>query len=167
MGESNLTKALVCKLVDNLQSPMVVIHTVLKVKWHFSTQGIAKSGYIKHLLFYICYRKIYQCSNLGHSIFQILEVTHYIKYIQLSSVQLLSCVQFCDPMGWSTSGLPVHHQLLEFTQTHVYWVGDAIQLSHPLLSPSPPAFNISQHQGLFSNESALPIRWPKALEFQL
>ena len=52
-------------------------------------------------------------------------------------------------MHCSISGLPVYHQLLEFTQTHVRWVGDAIQPSHPLLSPSPPAFNLSQHQGLF------------------
>ena len=52
-------------------------------------------------------------------------------------------------MDCSTPGFPVHHQLLEFTQTHVQWDGDAIQPSHPLLSPSPPAFNLSQHQGLF------------------
>ena len=61
-----------------------------------------------------------------------------------------SCPTLCDPMGCSTPGLPVHHQLLEFTQTHVHWIGDAIQPSHPLLSPSPPALNVSQHQGLFN-----------------
>ena len=61
-------------------------------------------------------------------------------------------------------GLPVHHQLLEFTQTHVHRVGDAIRLSHPLLSNSPPVFNLSQHQGL-SNESVLCIRWPKYWSF--
>ena len=60
-----------------------------------------------------------------------------------------SCPTLCNPMDCSTPGLPVHHQLSEFTQTHVYWVGDAIQPSHPLSSPSPPAFNLSQHQGLF------------------
>ena len=60
-----------------------------------------------------------------------------------------SCSTLCDPMNCSTPGLPVHHQLLESTQTHVHWVGDAIQPSHPLLSPSPPALNLSQHQGLF------------------
>ena len=60
-----------------------------------------------------------------------------------------SCLTFCDPMNHCTPGLSVHHQLLEFTQTHVHWVGDAIQPSHPLSSPSPPAFNHSQHQGLF------------------
>ena len=60
-----------------------------------------------------------------------------------------SCLTLCDPMNHSTPGLPVHHQLLEFTQTHVHEVGDAIQPSHPLSSPSPPTFNLSQHQGLF------------------
>ena len=70
----------------------------------------------------------------------------------------------CDPMSCSTPGLPVHHQLLEFTQIHVYRAGDAIQPSHPLLSPSPPAPNRSQHQG-FSNESAFCIRWPKYWSF--
>ena len=67
-------------------------------------------------------------------------------------------------MNRSTPGLPVHHQVLESTQTHVHCVGDAIQASHPLSSPSPPALNISQHQGLL-NESALQIRWPKYWSF--
>ena len=60
-----------------------------------------------------------------------------------------SCPTLCDPMNCSTPGLPVHHQLPESTQTHVHGVGDAIQPSHPLSSPSPPAPNPSQHQGLF------------------
>ena len=68
--------------------------------------------------------------------------------IQFSSVAQ-SCPILCDPMNRSTPGLPVHHQLLEFTQTHVHRVGDAIQPSHPLPSPSPPASNPSQHQTLF------------------
>ena len=55
----------------------------------------------------------------------------------------------CDPMVCSTPGLPVHHQLPEFTQTHLHWVSDVIQPPHPLSSPSPPALNLSQHQGLF------------------
>ena len=67
-------------------------------------------------------------------------------------------------MDHSTPGLPVHHQLPEFTQTHVHWVDDAIQPSHPLSSPSPPAISLSQHQG-FPNESALRIRWPKYWSF--
>ena len=72
----------------------------------------------------------------------------YIYVVQFSLVAQ-SCPTLCDPMNRSTPGLPVHYQLLEFTQTHVHRVGDAIQPSHPLLSPSPPALNLSQHQGLF------------------
>ena len=68
--------------------------------------------------------------------------------VQFSSVAQ-SCPTLCDPMNHSTPGLPVHHQLSEFTQTHVHRVGDAIQPSHPLSSPSPPAPNPSQHQSLF------------------
>ena len=71
-----------------------------------------------------------------------------IKRNQFSSVTQL-CPTLCNLMDCSTSGLPVHHQLPELTQTRVHWVTDAIQPSHPLLSPSPPAFNLSQHQGLF------------------
>ena len=67
---------------------------------------------------------------------------------QFSSVAQ-SCPTLCDPMDCSMPGLPVHHQLPEFTQTHVHWVSDAIQPSHPLSSPLPPTFNLSQHQGLF------------------
>ena len=67
---------------------------------------------------------------------------------QFSSVTQ-SCPTLCDPMNCSTPGLPVHHQLPEFTQTHVHRVGDAIQPSHPPSSPSPPALNPSQHQSLF------------------
>jgi len=85
--------------------------------------------------------------------------------VQFSSVTQ-SCPTLCDPMNRSTPGLPVHHQLLEFTQTHVHQVSDAIQPSHPLSSPSPSAPNPSQHQSLFqwvnsSHEVA------KVLEFQL
>ena len=84
---------------------------------------------------------------------------------QFSSVAQ-SCPTLCDPMDCSMPSLHVHHQLPEFTQTHVHWVGDAIQPSHPLSSPSPPAPNPSQHQSLFqwvnsSHEVA------KVLEFQL
>ena len=82
------------------------------------------------------------------------------------SVQLLSRVRLCDPMNCSTPGLPVHHQLSEFTQSHVHRVGDAIQPSHPLLSPSPLAFNLSQHHGLFKWVSS-SHQVGKVLEFQL
>ena len=92
----------------------------------------------------------------------------YIKYLKISSVQSFSCVRlfvtpwigvtqslFVTPMDWSTPGFPVHHQLPQFTQTHVHHVGDAIQPSHPLSSPSSPAFNLSQHQDLFQLVSSL------------
>ena len=77
-----------------------------------------------------------------------------------------SCPTLCDTMNRSMPGLPVHHQLPEFTQTHVHWVGDAIQPSHPLSSPSPPALNLSQHQGLFKWVSS-SHEVAKVLEFQL
>ena len=71
--------------------------------------------------------------------------TYFPSSVQFSSVAQ-SCPTLCEPMDCSTSGLPVHHQLPEFIQTHVHWVSDAIQPSHPLSSPSPPTFNLSQHQ---------------------
>ena len=95
--------------------------------------------------------------------------SEYIREMSSDSVQLssLSSVWLCDPMDCSLPGFPVHHQLPEFTQRHVHRVGDAIQPFHPLLSSSPPAFNLSQHQGLwvFSNESVHHIRWPKYWSF--
>ena len=72
----------------------------------------------------------------------------FCRHVQFSSVAQ-SCPTLCDPMDYSMPGLPVHRQLLDFTQTRVHWVGDAIQQSCPVSSPSPPAFNLSQHQGLF------------------
>ena len=74
--------------------------------------------------------------------------TKYVSSVQFSSVTW-SYLTLCDPMNCSTPGLPVHHQLPEFTQTHVHRVSDAIQPSHPLLSCSPPAPNPSRHQSLF------------------
>ena len=88
-----------------------------------------------------------------------------ILRVQFSSITQ-SCLTVCDPMDRSTPGLPVHHQLPEFTQTHVHWVSDAIQPSHPLSSPSPPALSLSQHQGLFKRVSS-SHQMAKALEFQL
>ena len=85
--------------------------------------------------------------------------------VQFSSVAQ-SCPTLCDPMSCSTPALPVHHQFPEFTQTHVHRVGDAIQPSHPLSSPSPPAPNPSQHQGLFQWVS-LSHQVVKVLEVQL
>ena len=80
------------------------------------------------------------------------------------SVQFSSVSQWCptlyEPMDCSMPGLPVHHQLQDFTPTHVHWVSDAIQPSHPLSSSYPPAFNLSSIR-VFSNDSALRSRWPK------
>ena len=106
-------------------------------------------------------------NSLGLFVRILLELAHskiYYFSVQFSSVAQ-SCLTLCDPMNLSTPGLPVHHQLPEFTQIHVHRVGDAIQPSHPLSSPSPPGPNPSQHQGLFqwvnsSHEVA------KVLEFQ-
>ena len=76
-------------------------------------------------------------------------ISKIYRQLQFSSVQLLSCVWLCDSMNQSTPGFPVHHQLLEFIQIHVHWVSDVNQPSHPLSSPSLPALNLSQYQGLF------------------
>ena len=106
------------------------------------------------------YFTLYQACSMSKCLlmpFLYLEVTTFhfnpilnlTKYsVQFSSVTQ-SCPTLCDPMNCSTPGLPVHHQLPEFTQTHVHQVSDAIQPSHPLSSPSPPAPNLSQHQSLF------------------
>ena len=84
--------------------------------------------------------------------------------VQFSSVAQL-CLTLCNPMNCSMPSFPVHHQLLELSQTHVHQVGDAIQPSHPLLPPSPPAFNLAQYQGLFQGVS-YTHQVAKVLEFQ-
>ena len=93
-----------------------------------------------------------------------------LKVIQILPNQSSSVAQsgttLCDPRNRSTPGFPVHHQLPESTQTHGHWVGDAIQPCHPLLSPSPPTLNLSQHQGLFKWVSS-SHQVSKLLEFQL
>ena len=94
---------------------------------------------------------------------------HNCKYkLKLSSVTQ-PCLTLCNPTDCSKSGFPVHNQFPELAQTHVHRIGDAIPPSHPLLSPSLPVFNLSQHQEsiVFSNESALDIRWPKYWSFSI
>ena len=92
-------------------------------------------------------------------------MTQELWYIQ----SVISVTQFCltlfNPMDCSTPGFPVHHHLPELTQTHAHCKGDAIQSFHPLLSPSPPTFNLFQHQGLFQWVRILYIRWPKYWSF--
>ena len=94
-----------------------------------------------------------------------MEIVIELNSVQFSSVAQ-SCLTLCNPMNRSMPGLPVHHQLPEFTQTHVHRVGDAIQPSHHLLSSSPPA-PIPPSIRIFSNESTLCTRWPKYWSFSL
>ena len=93
---------------------------------------------------------VHGVARVGHD----LVIKPYFSSVQFTSVAQ-SCPILCDPMNCTTLGLPVHHQLLEFIQTHVHRVSDAIQSSHPLLSPSPPAPNPFQHQSLFQWFSSL------------
>ena len=88
-----------------------------------------------------------------------MNIQGWFPFSQFSSVAQ-SCTTLCDPMDCNAPSLPVRHQLMEFTQTHVHWSSDAIQPSHPLSPPSSTALNLSQHQGL-SSESVLCGRWPK------
>ena len=101
----------------------------------------------------------------SHSLLSPSPPTLNLSQCYFSSVAQL-CPTLCNPMNRSMPGLPVHHQLPEFTQTHVHWVRDAIQPSHPLSSPSPPAFNLPQRQGLFQWVSS-SHQVAKVLEFQL
>ena len=123
--------------------------------WQTGWEGsLGKNGYMYTYIWlspFAVYLKLSQHSLL-------------IRY-QFRSVAHL-CPTFCDPMNRSTPGLPVHHQFPEFTQTHVHRVSDAIRPSHPLLSPSPPAPNPSQHQGLFQWVTS-SHKVAKVLEFQL
>ena len=107
----------------------------------------------------------------GKSMCWLWQPTHRVLLCQLVFSQSVSsvtqsCPTLCSPMNHSTPGLPVHHQLLESTQTHVHRVDAAIQPSHPLWSPSPPVLNLSQHQGLFKWVSS-SHQVAKVLEFQL
>ena len=105
---------------------------------------------------------LWSCNSPSFQLGKEVSVSSCVRFSSVAQ----TCPTFCNPMDCSTSGLPVHHQLLEFTQTHVHWVDDAIQPFHPLLSPSPPTFNPSQHQGLFKWVSSLH-QVAKVLEFQL
>ena len=96
-------------------------------------------------------------------VFKVTSILFSIVSVQFSTVTQ-SCPTLCKPMDCSKSGYSVHHWLLELAQTHIRRVGDAIQSSHPLPSPCPPALNLFQPQ-VFSNESALHIKWPKYWSF--
>ena len=125
--------------------------------------------YVNYIIVYIGKGNGMKYNKIATLAFSSLLSTWHL-FFSFISVQFNSVAQYsltlCDPMNSSTPGLPVHQQLLESTQTHTHWVSDAIQPSHPLLSPSPPALNLSQHQGLFKWVSSLP-QVAKVLEFQL
>ena len=107
------------------------------------------------LLFYLIYFPFQMIFLLPWQILKLAQPKATLHNYSVQSSHSVS-LTLCDPMDYSMPGLPVHHQLPEFTQTHVHWVSDAIQPSQPLLSPSPPAFNLSPNQGLFK----WVIRWP-------
>ena len=109
--------------------------------------------------------------ELSIVLWKLLHCCLFLAYCHIRSVQFSSfaqsCPALCNPMNCSTPGLPDHHQLPQFTQTHAHWVSDAIQPSHHLLSPSPPAPNPSQHQGLLFQWVNSLHEVAKVLEFQL
>ena len=135
------------------------IETTVLRKWEKWSSGRKRKWSQEHFLF--CIIEELMCF---YSYF-ILKWYDKLEYFQFSSVAQWY-LTLCDPMYCSMPGLPVHHQLLEFTQTHVHRVSDAIQPSHPLSSPSPPIFNLSQHWGLFKWVSFLH-QVAKVLEFHL
>ena len=124
------------------------------VDWFQIGQGICQGYMLSPCLFYLYAEYIIRNAGLDEAQTGIeiarrnINNLRYADSVKFSSVAQ-SCPTLCDPMNRSTPGLPVHHQLPEFTQTHVHRVGDAIQPSHPLSSSSPPAPNPSQHQGFF------------------
>ena len=128
----------------------------LQASYPFNPEHISTFLKNRHILLHnysttIKFRKFKYCHNLIHSLY--LNFNHpsnfmSFVFIQFSSVPQ-SCPTHCEPMDGSTPGFPVHHQLPELAQTHIHQVGDVIQPSHPLLSPSPPTFNLSHHQGIF------------------
>ena len=140
-----------------------------------SRSPLRACGLELHICTHICHstHHIEEQLSLSDSVNQlwVVEAQRYIFYfwiLQFSSVQFSRSVvsDSLQPHEPHMPGLPVLHQLLESTQTHVRWVGDAIQPSHPLLSPSPPALNLSQHQSLFKWVSS-SLEVAKVLEFQL
>ena len=152
---------LLSELVPTLSFPFQFLKIeVLLIYSVVSFSAVQWSDSVIHICIFIFFSTI-----AYHGILNIVPVL-CIKSCCFSSVQLLSHVWLCNPMDCSMPGLPVHQQLLEFTQTHVHWVSDAIQPSHPLSSPSPPTFNHSQNQGLFKWVSS-SHQVAKISEFQL
>ena len=160
-----------------------------KESWYDFNFKFVKTCFVKDCYMYIWEECMFCCCWMAFSLFLLglvwymvfkspdslliicVDTVSTIEYgvssIQFISVQLLSRIKtFCDPIDCSTPDFLVHHQIPELTQTHVHWVSDAIQPSHPLSSPSPPTFNLSQHQGLFQWVSS-SHQMARVLEFQL
>ena len=125
----------------------IYIFLALLVEKTFLLHSVALTPFVNSFLFNMDLWTLYSTPLIYLNICTL--ISHHLSYCQSVSLVAQSCPTLCDPVNCSTPGLPVHHQLLESTQTHVHWVSDAIQPSHPLSSPSPPAPNPSQHQGLF------------------
>ena len=142
MYEEMYTNNIFCLVFGKVIFCLPVIESISNI-WRQSTKviNLKLSQYYQLLTF----KKIYITEV--QFIYNVL-LLYYSDSVQFSSVAQ-SCPTLCNPMNRSTPGLPVSHQLPEFTQTHVHQVSDAIQSSHPLSSPSPPAPNPSQHQSLF------------------
>ena len=133
-------------------------NTDVSAEWKNTTwRNIYCKGH--HPFIYHC--ELNRCSE-GYFHFYILSSFLSVQFRSVAQ----SCPTHCDLMYYSTPGFPVHHQLPEFTQTHVHWVSDAIPPFHPLSSPSPPAFSLSQHQGFFKWVSS-SYQVAKVLEYQL
>ena len=120
-----------------------------KAKWNYNRIG---KFFLEQFFFWYCIV----------TYFRFLDLKYFLFCCHCSVTQ--SWLTLCNPMDSSMPGFPVLNLLPEFAQTHVHRVNDAIKPSHPLLSPSPPVFNLSQHQGLF-NESTLPKKWPNYWTF--
>ena len=139
--------------------------TILLVWLFFNLcKCIAHSSHVWWLRRAWCWHN-FLCSSLRFKLIALGLYLTLFRVYQFSSVAQ-SCLNLCDPMNRRMSGLPVHHQLLDSTKTHVHQVGDAIQPTHPLSSPSPPALNLSQQEGLFKWVSS-SHQMAKVLEFQL
>ena len=126
--------------------------------------------FLRHIIEYIYLLKIFQRSKFFTTTSKawvpvVMHALQILVSVQFSSV-VQSCPTLCDPMDCSKEGFPVHHKLPELAQTHVHWVSDAIQACHPLSSPFPPVFNLSQHQGL-SQWVSSSHQVAKVLELQL
>ena len=151
-----------------------VLLNLLILRQYFSLSCIiVSSSAIRDVYSVVIPCELYLKMSLWNTLDQLPLLMIQDKFIKLYLFMILQfssvaqpCPTFCDPMDCSVPGLPIHHQLQEFAQTHVHWVGDAIQPSHPLSSPSPAIFNPSQHQGLFQWVSSLH-QVAKVLEFQL